>query len=403
MNFVDLKVRKDVNGQFQIALLLGDVNERMKILENCGQRSLAYLTARTHGLDEEADRIGEEAFGEGVEPPQTHENARLLQPPVPISQQESNWPLLSVSKGFFEGNIAARTATVSSAGTTGGVTSAISVLQAESVDISAAAGTWGDDADIVLDDDGEVVTRGRDDEEGGEDGADGGGAKGWDVEDEELDIPADLVAATAADTDDTGAESFFVAPTRGSSHAQLWCNNSKLAVDHILAGSFETAMRLLHDQVGIVEFGELRPIFLQTYARSRTCFSGLPSLAPLYAYPSRNPNSNNPKLCLPAVGLRMNDLVQRLQKAYEMTTNGKFAESAEAFRSILLSVPLLVVENKQEIAEAQQLIEVCREYIVGLSMELYRKELPKESIEDQKRSCEVNIIIFVNPLFISAF
>ena len=54
---------------------------------------------------------------------------------------------------------------------------------------------------------------------------------------------------------------------------------------------------------------------------------------------------------VPAVGLRLNALVQQLQVAYQMTTAGKFTEAAEKFRSILLSVPLLVVENKQEIAE----------------------------------------------------
>lgn len=34
--------------------------------------------------------------------------AQLLLPPVPASQQESNWPLLSTSKGFFEGAMLAR-------------------------------------------------------------------------------------------------------------------------------------------------------------------------------------------------------------------------------------------------------------------------------------------------------
>ena len=58
------EVRKDVNGQFQTALFLGDVNERVKILEQCGQKSLAYLTAKTHCLDEDAERIAEAAgFG----------------------------------------------------------------------------------------------------------------------------------------------------------------------------------------------------------------------------------------------------------------------------------------------------------------------------------------------------
>ena len=51
------------------------------------------------------------------------------------------------------------------------------------------------------------------------------------------------------------------------------------------------------------------------------------------------------------MGLKLNNLVSRLQSAYQLTTSGKFAESAERFRSILLSVPLLVVDNKQEISE----------------------------------------------------
>ena len=104
----------------------------------------------------------------------------------------------------------------------------------------------------------------------------------------------------------------------------------------------------------------------------------------------------NTKMLLPTIGLKLSELIQRLQRAYELTTNGKFAEAIEAFRSILLSVPLLVVDSKQEIAEAQQMIEVCREYIVGLQMECYRKELPKESLDDQKRICEVNsFLIFI--------
>lgn len=39
-------------------------------------------------------------------------------------------------------------------------------------------------------------------------------------------------------------DGFFVPPTKGTSPTQMWCNNSQLPVDHILAGSFETAMRV---------------------------------------------------------------------------------------------------------------------------------------------------------------
>lgn len=57
---------------------------------------------------------------------------------------------------------------------------------------------------------------------------------------------------------------------------------------------------------------------------------------------------------VPAVGLKLNDLIQRLQLCYQLTTVGKFEEAVEKFRSILLSVPLLVVDNKQEIAEVRR-------------------------------------------------
>ena len=47
----------------------------------------------------------------------------------------------------------------------------------------------------------------------------------------------------AADAD----EGYFVAPTKGTNPRQIWANNSSLPMDHILAGTFESACRLLHD------------------------------------------------------------------------------------------------------------------------------------------------------------
>ncbi|CAF5034482.1 unnamed protein product, partial [Rotaria sp. Silwood1] len=59
---------------------------------------------------------------------------------------------------------------------------------------------------------------------------------------------------------------------------------------------------------------------------------------------------HSPKLFYPAVG--------RLQIAYRLTTNGKFQEAVEKFRSILLSVALYIVESRQDILESQQLTEI---------------------------------------------
>uniref|UniRef100_A0ACB8G8D4 Uncharacterized protein n=1 Tax=Sphaerodactylus townsendi TaxID=933632 RepID=A0ACB8G8D4_9SAUR len=364
------EIRKDMSGHYQNALYLGDVAERVRILKNCGQKSLAYLTAATHGLEEEAESLKETFDPEKETIPDIDPHAKLLQPPAPIMPLDTNWPLLTVSKGFFEGTIASK-------GKGGALAADIDI------DTVGTEG-WGEDAELQLDEDGFVdAGEGFGDEATAKGQEEGGG---WEVE-EDLDLPPELdVPAGPAGGSENG---FFVPPTKGTSPAQVWCNNSQLPVDHILAGSFETAMRLLHDQVGVTTFAPYKQLFLQTYARGRTTYQALPSLPSMYGYPHRNWKDAGLKNALPAVGLKLNDLIQRLQLCYQLTTAGKFEEAVEKFRSILLSVPLLVVDNKQEIAEAQQLIAICREYIVGLSMEIERKKLPKETLEQQKRICEM--------------
>jgi coatomer protein complex subunit alpha (xenin) len=48
-----------------------------------------------------------------------------------------------------------------------------------------------------------------------------------------------------------------------------------------------------------------------------------------------------------------------------------------------------VVDSKQEVLEAQQLIQICREYLVGLLLETERKELPRDSVDSAKRNLEM--------------
>ena len=260
------EIRKDTSGHYQNALLLGDVSKRVKILKGCGHRSLAYLTAATHGLEEEAEEL-KSGLGVGERVPDLYPSASLLQPPVPITQQESNWPLLTVSKGFFQGSMAAKE----------GKPSALAAAVLHDDDVGAGGG-WGDNVEALV----------LDEEVGFGEGLDEEGATteegGWDVEDLELPVDVDVGAAATG----AGEEGYFVPPSKGTSQAQVWCNNSQLPVDHILAGSFETAFRLLHDQIGVVKFEEYKQIFLQTYSRLRTSFVGLPSMSPLFYYPHRN-------------------------------------------------------------------------------------------------------------------
>uniref|UniRef100_A0A0E0D5J6 Uncharacterized protein n=1 Tax=Oryza meridionalis TaxID=40149 RepID=A0A0E0D5J6_9ORYZ len=67
--------------------------------------------------------------------------------------------------------------------------------------------------------------------------------------------------------------------------------------------------------------------------------------------------------------------LDRLKAAYKATTDGKFPEALRQFLSILHTIPLIVVDSRREVDEVKELIEIVREYVLGLRMELKRKEL----------------------------
>lgn len=102
----------------------------------CYPESLAYLTAATHGLEDASELA--ESFQEGETLPDVMPGAQLLLPPIPVSQQESNWPLLTTSKGFFEGAMMARQAA------TGGAVSSLAAAAA-ALDLDDEGEGWGDD------------------------------------------------------------------------------------------------------------------------------------------------------------------------------------------------------------------------------------------------------------------
>ena len=53
-------------------------------------------------MTEQAEKIKEGVDTEKTPLPSPAPGARLLQPPPPIAQSEQNWPLLTVSRGFFD-------------------------------------------------------------------------------------------------------------------------------------------------------------------------------------------------------------------------------------------------------------------------------------------------------------
>jgi coatomer protein complex subunit alpha (xenin) len=363
------EIRKDVSAQYQGALILGDVKERINILKTYNQTSLAYLTAATHGYNEEAEELKELITTKGKDLPAINPNAKYMKGPLPVQQTEqSNWPLLTVSKGFFENALLSKSKQVNT----------VSLEVAETIDAGAVDDGWGLDDDLN-DEDNQNEFKDAEDENVEGDGT------GWDVED--IELPKDLVEKlNYADTKD---DSYYVAPTKGISPCQTWANSSQLVADHIRAGSYQTAFKILNEQVGVIDFQPYKKIFSYLYAGGYTSYSCLAHLPSKINYPRRNWRDPGMKNSHPTIGVKLNDLLQLLQNCYQLTTLGKFADAIEKFQSIILNIPILVVETRQEIAEAVQLLNVCREYTVGLKMEIYRKTLPKNTIEEQKRICEL--------------
>ena len=61
-----------------------------------------FYCSSVSGLSEQAEKIKETVDTEVTPLPEPSLGARLLQPPPAIAQSEQNWPLLTVSRGFFD-------------------------------------------------------------------------------------------------------------------------------------------------------------------------------------------------------------------------------------------------------------------------------------------------------------
>ncbi|ERM96351.1 coatomer subunit alpha-1 [Amborella trichopoda] len=353
------EIKNDVMGQFHNALYLGDIHERVKILENSGHLPLAYVTAAIHGLTEVTERLAVE-LGDNVPSLPEGKKASLLIPPPPISCG-GDWPLLRVMKGIFEGGL-------DNTGRGG-----------DEEEEEAAVADWGEDLDIVESSgqNGHVdaeVEGGGEQEEKSEEG-------GWDLED--LELPPEVESANAS----TNVRStVFVAPTPGMPVSQIWTQKSSLAGEHAAAGNFDTAMRLLSRQLGIKNFAPLKPFFLDLHMGSHSYLRAFAS-APVVPIAvekgwseSASPNVRAP----PQLVYRFSMLDDKLRSAYKATTEGKFTEALRLFLNILHIIPVVVVDSRRDADEVKELIVIAKEYVLGLRMEVRRREVRDDLKKQQE-------------------
>lgn len=344
--------RGDFTSRFQNALYLGEVEDRIQMFKEIDLYPLAYMTAKSHGLEEECQAILE-ATGLTEDQINMPKLGEPLTPPKPVvPTYQANWPTKATSQSFFEKALLGQVEGLS--------------LEDEP---SGANGFEGADEEDTAKQSGALGEADEDED-----------AAGWDMGDDI--VPEVEEGFVNVETAETGGA--------GISEADMWARNSPLAVDHVAGGSFETAMQLLNRQVGAVNFAPLKPRFLEVYQASKTYLPASTGLPSLVNYVRRNVEESDPRKVLPVIPRDLEYLAGNdLQKGYDAMKANKLEDGLKIFKGILHSVLVNAVGSDSEVAEARKLISSASEYAVAMSIELGRRKLGT-SPQELKRSLELS-------------
>merc|ERR1712038_1117922 len=64
--------------------------------------------------------------------------------------------------------------------------------------------------------------------------------------------------------------------------------------------------------------------------------------------------------------LKMKNLLNGIRSGYRFFQGGKFNDAKDAFTSVLVDIPLVVTDNRNEANEVKEMLEICREYITAI-------------------------------------
>jgi coatomer protein complex subunit alpha (xenin) len=358
--------RGDMTARFQNALYLGDVQNRIEMFQEIDLYPLAYMTAKAHGLEEQAQSILE-ASGlteDQINVPSVGKPVALPRPIVPT--YKSNWPTHGTSSTVFE--------------------KALLGEDIGSEDLPAANG-YGDE-DLL---ESEVPGATSGELGGGEEDED---VAGWDMGDDVDVEDNDFVNVESAEA---GA---------GSSEADLWARNSPLAADHVAAGSFETAMQLLNRQVGAVNFAPLEGRFQEIYQATRTFLPATPNMPSLVNYVRRTVNETDSRKILPLIPRDLESILAgELQAGKSALVKNKLDDGVQSFKKLLQLLIVNVVQSQAELSDARKAIQTAANYTLAMSIELSRRALVQNaqdisSLDDEtkKRAFELSAYFTVPDL-----
>jgi coatomer protein complex subunit alpha (xenin) len=158
--------------------------------------------------------------------------------------------------------------------------------------------------------------------------------------------------------------------------------------DLVAAGSFELAAQQLKQDLGIVVLGPLKPQFLSLAMGSHAI---VPTLAPMPGYMhamQRDYRSSGADKGSPAVCITLENLAGQVQSGYQAFSKGPahFVRCMNIFRKVIHSIPFVVCDTRPKVNELKKLQGICREYILGVSIDSKRQETPKDVVRQVELS-----------------
>ncbi|KAH3683652.1 hypothetical protein WICPIJ_005336 [Wickerhamomyces pijperi] len=344
--------RGDIGSLIQNTIYNNSTEKRATVLAQAGSLPLAYATAKSNGHDELAAVILQEAglTEEDIELP---EEFAPTQTAKPVTQGiVANWPLKPATLSYFEKAI---------------------LGQLEDLDInepSHAEDHDQEEAETAAEQADEDVY--FEDEEGlaGEDA-------GWDLEDEELDFDEGL--------EEEQLELEESATTVSKGEPSHWVRNGNTAAVYAAAGAFDTAAQLLNRQIGAVNFEPLQNRFMQLYEGAKVTLPTAQFLPSATAYIRADVEEDNLNKVLPYIP-GVDQISEKISEGYSYFKANKLTEAIGSFRTVIQVAALLAVESEEEEHKVREALTIAREYILGLSIELKRREVGDSDI---KRALEL--------------
>lgn len=342
------EAREDIGSLFTNSIYLGDVERKIQTFINAGLTPLAYATAKSSGLEELADSILEQS-GLSIDDVSLPKN--ITKKPLgvlkPVNKFVENWPLGEAKLSFFE-----------------------QALSGNFEDLSIEESkVTEDNANEIMDDAIEY----QDDDEPIDDG------DAWDLGDEELDVDLDVEEELEETNTDV---------SKLPKELRSWVKNAKTPGAYIAAGKFDVAAGMLNKQAGIKNFAPLKDRFMEIYTASKLNIStfdeaGIKTSLPVYINDIEKADEAG-KIVGFVPGY--DELENLVQEGYKLFKANQLEDSIQIFRKVIYIIATLSLNSNDEEEKCKEIMNICKEYILALQIELTRRALPATEV---KRNLEL--------------